>query len=62
MNAAKLRVAQMHHVVCAFYRLAAIAAMLFKHLLTPFAFTLARALGLGLRLGLVASEHLIIRR
>jgi len=31
MNAIKLWVAQMHHVVCAFYRLAAIAAKLFKH-------------------------------
>jgi len=31
MNAVKLRIAQMHHVVCAFYGLAAIAAKLFKH-------------------------------
>jgi len=31
VNAIKLWVAQMHHVVCAFYGLAAIAAKLFKH-------------------------------
>ena len=42
MNAAKLRVAQMHHVVCAFYGLATIAAKLFKHSLIFFALARAR--------------------